>query len=42
MGGKYQNYSSRNDMGGAGWIELVQDEDKWRAVVNTAMNIQVL
>jgi len=23
------------------WIDLVQDEDKWRAVVNTTMNIQV-
>jgi hypothetical protein len=27
--------------GGVDWIDLVQDEDKWRVVVNTAMNIQV-
>ena len=25
----------------AEWIALVQDTDKWRAVVNTVMNLQV-
>jgi hypothetical protein len=26
---------------GVGWIGLAQDRDKWRAVVNTVMNILV-
>jgi hypothetical protein len=24
------------------WIDLAQDSDKWRAVVNTVMNLQFL
>jgi hypothetical protein len=24
------------------WIQLVQDRDRWRALVNTAMNLRVL
>jgi hypothetical protein len=28
--------------GGVGWNVLAQDGDKWRAVVNTIMNLQVL
>jgi hypothetical protein len=28
--------------GGMDWIELVQDRDQWRALVNILMNLQVL
>jgi hypothetical protein len=27
--------------GGVDWIGLVQDRDKWRALVNAAMNLRV-
>jgi hypothetical protein len=27
--------------GGAGWIGLAQDKDKWRALVNAVMNLRV-
>jgi hypothetical protein len=27
--------------GGVDWIGLAQDRDKWRAVVNAAMNLRV-
>jgi hypothetical protein len=26
---------------GMGWIDLAQDRDQWRALVNTVMNLQV-
>jgi hypothetical protein len=28
--------------GSVDWIQLAQDRDRWRAVVNTAMNLRVL
>jgi hypothetical protein len=29
------------DWGGVDWIALAQDRDKWRALVNAVMNLQV-
>jgi hypothetical protein len=31
----------RLDWGGIDWIDLAQDKDRWRALVNTVMNLRV-
>jgi hypothetical protein len=28
-------------VGGVDWIDLAQDKDRWRALVNTVMNLRV-
>jgi hypothetical protein len=33
--------SERLDGGGMDWISLAQDRDRWRAIVNTVMNLQI-
>jgi hypothetical protein len=29
------------EWGGMDWIDLAEDRDKWRALVNTVMNVRV-
>jgi len=31
----------KQDVGGLDWIELAQDMDRWRALVNAIMNLRV-
>jgi hypothetical protein len=42
-----QPYNIKMDLGeigwdGRDWIELAQDRDQWRALVNTVMNLRIL
>ena len=41
-GRKYLSGSIRSGMRGMDWIGLLQDRDKWRALVDAAMNLRVL
>ena len=39
---KYNIKMDLRDVGGGGnWMELAQDRDRWRALVNTVMNLRV-
>jgi hypothetical protein len=35
-------YLRETGRGGMDWIDLAQDGDQWRALVNTVMNLEVL
>jgi hypothetical protein len=35
-------YLREIDLGSVEWIQLAQDRDRWRALVNTVMNLRVL
>jgi hypothetical protein len=32
---------SETELGGMDWIDLAQDTDQWRSLVNTVMNLRV-
>jgi hypothetical protein len=42
MGDNIKMYLQKVGCGGMDWIELAQDKDRWRAVVNAVMNLWVL
>jgi hypothetical protein len=42
MGGWDQDGSYGDWLGSVEWIQLAQDRDRWRALVNTVMNLRVL
>jgi hypothetical protein len=42
MGGWDQNGSYEDWLRGVEWIQLTQDKDRWRALLNTVMNIRLL
>jgi hypothetical protein len=35
------NESSRSGMGGINWIDMAQNRDRWKALVNAVMNLRV-
>jgi len=41
MGGNYKDGSSGSEMGVVDWFDLGQDRDRWQALVNALMNLQV-
>jgi hypothetical protein len=41
LGWVYNIIMDFQEVGWRDWIDLVQDRDKWRAVVNSVMNFQV-
>jgi hypothetical protein len=41
VGGNIKMNLRENGWGGMDWIDLAQDRDKWRALVNMVMNLRV-
>jgi hypothetical protein len=41
MGEQYEIDFREIGWDGMGWIDLAQDRDQWRALVNTAINLRV-
>jgi hypothetical protein len=41
VGGDIKIYVRRIGYGGKDWIDLAQNRDQWRALVNTVMNLRV-
>jgi len=41
MGGQYEYESTRGGIGGVDWIDLAQDRDRWKVLVNAVKNFLV-
>ena len=41
VGGKYYNGSSGSGKGDMDWIDLAQDMDRWRTLINAVKNFRV-
>ena len=41
MEGQYEHGSSGSGMRGMDWIDLAQDRDRWKGLVNAVMNLRV-
>jgi len=42
MGGQYEHESTRGGIGGMGWIDLAQERDRWKVLVNAVKDVLVL
>jgi hypothetical protein len=41
MDGQYKKDLREIGWNGVDWIDMAQDKDQWRALVNTVLNLQV-